>query len=147
MKKEREGNRWSLEQMAERLRAAGIQQARATTVHKIESGERRMSLDELAAYANIFRMGVADLVLDRRARVEDLHRRFIDQMDTFGIEMTGLMNICVEADSVLGESGGLLAQADAAITSASAAFELLNRRFEAVLAPMLHTEFDHGSLL
>lgn len=140
VKKEREGNRWSLEQMAQRLRAEGILQARATTVHKIESGERRISLDELIAYANVFKMGVGDLLLDRQARIENTYRRFIDQMDRYAIEMVGLTNICAEADAVLGDNNELLVLAEAAIQKADEAFDLLNARFLEAFEPIRNLE-------
>lgn len=143
VKKEREGNRWSLEQMAEKLRAEGIHQARATTVHKIESGERRISLDELAAYANIFRMGVADLLLDRQARIKDLHRRFTDQVDTCVLDTFVLMNICEEADGVLGDNHNLLVLAHEAVERVDEAYELLNTRFAQAFDPLVNLESGH----
>lgn len=147
VKKEREGNRWTLEQMAERLREEGIEQTRATTVYKIENGDRRISLDELTAFANIFKMGVADLLLDRKAYVEDLFRRFTDEVDSFRLGLNRLMAICAEADEVLGDSHELLVLADRSIDDATRAFDALNERFMAVLGPMLHVEFDDGSLM
>lgn len=132
IKKERESLNWTLDQMAEKLRSQGIQQARPTTVHKMENGSRRISIDELAAFAQIFKIGIADLIMDQRAYIQDLYRRYTDAMESYTREMERLTQLCAEADAVLG-GHELLVLADESITHASDAFDALTERFMAAV--------------
>src|SRR6516164_6885913 len=71
---ERNRHKWSQAELAERLskRVKGIY---PTTIHKIESGDRAIRFDELAAVADVFGVSV-DALLGRRARTASNDRSF-----------------------------------------------------------------------
>jgi transcriptional regulator with XRE-family HTH domain len=69
LKAERESREWSQAHVAERLSTAGVH-VHATTIAKMEAGDRAVRIDEATAIADIFEMSL-DSLLGRTARVEN----------------------------------------------------------------------------
>lgn len=71
-RKARQQRGWSQADLAKRLTDMGIDSMYATTVAKIEAGDREIKLDEAAAMADLFDMSLDELVArDSRKRRED----------------------------------------------------------------------------
>jgi transcriptional regulator with XRE-family HTH domain len=67
----RPGRNWSQAELAKRLKAKGLRHILASTVAKIEIGERAVRIDEASALADLFAMSVDEL-LGRSAAGADL---------------------------------------------------------------------------
>ncbi|UFN44522.1 helix-turn-helix domain-containing protein [Nocardioides okcheonensis] len=74
---ERESRGWSVDRMAERLRQVGHPIGR-TAIYKIESGARRLSVDELMGFAIALGHDVGKLVMPLDAEVMKLLREHRD---------------------------------------------------------------------
>lgn len=69
VKRERERRGWSQSDLAKRLSVKGIHSIYATTVAKIESGDRAVRIDEAAALADLFDVST-DALMGRAAMAE-----------------------------------------------------------------------------
>lgn len=70
VRRERKGRHWSQEEFSKLLRSKGLDHILASTVAKIESGERAVRIDEAAAIADLLEVGL-DALLGRKVGVEN----------------------------------------------------------------------------
>ena len=71
---ERTARGWKLEGLASRVTAAGCPMG-LTTIHMIESGNRRITVDELVAFAEVFERDPGELLWPMNAEVSALFKR------------------------------------------------------------------------
>lgn len=103
---EREKRGWTLDITAEKLRSASIPRASASMVNKVELGHRAISLEELAAYADVFQLGIADILTEPSDYLRDIVRRYTDAIERFSVAFEQLSEVVIEADDALGNVGG-----------------------------------------
>ena len=108
---ERERRGWTLEGTAKRMTDIGCTIGH-TAIYKIEKGDppRRISVDELVAFASVFGMGVEELlvpegvVLDR-ATVEVFHR-WVDARNRYSRASQDERNAIADLRNLLAKQGG-----------------------------------------
>lgn len=103
---EREKRGWTLDITAEKLRAKGIPKASASMVNKIEMGHRAISLEELAAFSDIYQLPITDILIPPERLLRDIYRRYSDAFQDFVDAFERFAAVVVDADKVLGNVGG-----------------------------------------